>query len=137
LCRLKRQSVLTDNDNGATVKYLKCALCIVILCIMYGFFRTHFPWTAAPSTRTSETGNAQADDSDSVLQNESRPEDKDFIEKWSQSHPQNQQAQEEDPFTAGQPDYFHSDQPDYFGHGQQRPATEDHWGMDKSKSIGH
>ncbi len=119
------------------MKYFKCALCIVILYFVIGFLPTHFRRTAAPSTGTSETFKAEADDSDAVIQNESKPEDQDFIEKWSQSHPQNQEAQVEDPIGAGHEDYFHSDPPDYFGKGQQKTAIEDHWGMDISKPIGH
>jgi hypothetical protein len=119
------------------MNYLKCALRIIILIFIFGFLRTHIHWPAAPSTETSETIKAEADDSDEVVQIESTSGDHEFIEKWSQSHPPHQEPQEENPFTAGQPDYFHSDPPDYFGKGQQRPAIEDHWGLDKNKPIGH
>jgi hypothetical protein len=119
------------------MNYLKCAVCIVILWLIFASLPRHFSWTTPRSTRTSETLKPEADDSDAVIQIESQPEDQGFIEKWSQSHPQNQESQEEDPLSAGHADYFHSDQPDYFGKGQQKPAIEDHWGMDKTKSIGH
>jgi len=119
------------------MNYFKCAVCIVLLCFILGSLRTRLHWTSAHSTQTSEATKAEVDDSDEAIQDESQPEDRMFIEKWSQSHPQNQEAQEEDPFSAGHEDYFHSDQPDYFGKGQQKPAIEDHWGMDKTKSIRH
>ncbi len=83
------------------MNYLKRAVCIVILCFIFVSMRTHFRWAAARSTGISQTLNAEADDSDAAIQIESKPEDQIFIEKWSQSRAQNQEAQEEDPISAG------------------------------------
>ncbi|HEY3853195.1 MAG TPA: hypothetical protein VGO67_02250 [Verrucomicrobiae bacterium] len=119
------------------MKYFKCAVCIVIAWFIFGSLRQHVRTTAPRSSQPSELSNAEMDDSDAALQNESKTEDQDFIQKWTQSHPQNSPAQDEGKIGAYHEDYFHVDQPDYFDKAQQKPAPEDHWGMDKNKSIGH
>src|SRR5665213_3785025 len=116
------------------MKYLKCAVCIVILWFIFGSLRTDIRLTAPHSPQPSESSNVEADDSDAAIQSESKSEDGDFIEKWSQSHPQNPGVEQESPIGAHHEDYFHVDQPDYFDKGQQKkPEIKDHWGMDKSK----
>ncbi len=118
-----------------TMKYLKCAICIVIVWFFFGPLRTDLHLTAPRSPQSSESSNAEVDDSDAAIQGESKPEDHDFIEKWTQSHPQNQGVQDENRIGGWREDYFHVEQPDYFEKGQQKPAIEDHWGMDKGKPI--
>jgi hypothetical protein len=119
------------------MKYFKCAVCIVIVWFFFGSLRTNVRLTSPCSPQPSESLNTEVDDSDAAIQGESKPEDQDFIEKWTQSHPQNQGAQDENRIGAWREDYFHLDHPDYFDKGQQKREIKDHWGMDKSKRIGH
>jgi hypothetical protein len=119
------------------MKYFKCAVCIVILWFIFGSLRPGFHLTLPRFPQPSESLNAEVDDSDAAIQSESKSEDQYFIEKWTQSHPQNQDGQEESRIGAPHEDYFHLDQPDYFDKGQQKPEIKDHWGMDKNKSLGH
>src|SRR6202034_2106420 len=108
------------------------AACIVIVWFIFESLRADFRLTAPRSPQPSDSLYAEIDDSDAAIQSESKSEDHDFIEKWTQSHPKNQEGQDESRIGASHEDYFHLDQPDYFDKGHQKPSIEDHWGMDKS-----
>src|SRR5215469_4558514 len=96
------------------MNYLKCAACILILWWVLASVRTDVHSTAPRSAQSPNSLNVEVNDSDAAIQIESKSDDQSFIERWSQSRPQNQESQAADSTGADHEDYFGKGELEHF-----------------------